>query len=488
MKLVDRVSAFFLALLAVVLLLFSVVLYGLAHHYLYERFDRQLEGSLHTLVAAIEVEPDDVKWEPSDHTVTLGTENGIEDVRWVVVDEMGKIVDRSRNLGTSADDSQIIEYAKADRSSGDAAGPPSQWRVLQHRLYAVAPKPIAERDSLERSELVVAAALSTKELKAALFRLLLALGLLSPAIWLIAAVCGRWICRKALAPLEMMARESRALGPAAPDRRLSVSPSGDELAELAEAFNGLLDQLFTALDRQKRFAGDAAHQLRTPLTVLEGQIEVALRKPRSVDEYGTTLAVLRDQVRELNQVIEALLFLARGDEGQAAANRSPIDLGQWLQQFLEKWRSHPRWADIGIDCDSDVEVNTSPALLAQIVENLVTNALKYSPPGSAVDVSVSQDQVTAVIEIRDRGIGIAKEELEAIFRPFYRTTVARQTGQPGTGLGLTIAAQIAKSLEGSLECSSEPGAGTSFRLRLPRVESAQRNLKRLPAITPSAHR
>lgn len=467
MKLVARVSAFFLASLAVVLVLFSVLLYGLARYYLYERFDRQLDTSLQTLVAAIEVEPDDVKWEPSDHTVTLGTENGVEDVRWVVVDEAALIVDQSHNLGDSADAAAILEYARRDRSLD--ATPPTlpQWRVVQHRLWAADPKPKAERDPLERSELVVTAALSTSELSATLGRLALALAILSPAIWLVAAAGGGWMVRRALEPLGKMAREARAIGPSHADRRLSVSASGDELSELATAFNGLLDQLFEAYDRQKRFAGDAAHQLRTPLTVLEGQIDVALRKPRPAEEYACTLTVLKDEVRELSQIIESLLFLARSGNDERPAPRQTMELSGWLADYLGKWQSHRRWPDFELDLPPALAVEASAPLLTQVLDNVLGNAAKYSPAGSTIRLSLMRSGEQAVLEIADQGIGVPAAEVEAIFRPFYRTKSARQSGQPGTGLGLTIAAQMMRALGGQLECVSETGQGARFFLRLP---------------------
>ncbi len=469
MKLVDRVSVFFLASLGVVLVLFSVVLYGLARHYLYERFDQQLASSLQTLVAAIEVEPDDVKWEPSDHTVTLGAETGREDVRWVVVDEAGLIVDRSQNL--THDDQAIADYARKQRTGLEASTLPEQWRVLQHHLKAVDPKPMAERDPLERSELVVTVALSTEDLNAALGRLGWALVLLSPAIWLVAAIGGRWVGRRALAPLENMAQEAKELGPAHPDRRLTVGPAGDELAKLATAFNGLLDQLFDAFQREKRFAGDAAHQLRTPLTVLEGEIDVALRRRRSPEEYARTLEVLKGQVGDLKGIIESLLFIARSSNEPLAVGRQTLPLHAWLGEYLEKWRIHPRWDDFKVSLEDQVVVDTSPVYLSQALDNVLGNAAKYSPSGSPISVELSTRSGEACIAVTDRGIGVSPDEVEAIFRPFYRTATARKLGQTGTGLGLTIAAGMLQAIGGRIECRrNDPGS--TFVIHLPLAVSS----------------
>lgn len=466
MKLVNRVSVFFLASIGGVLLLFSVVLYALASHYLQEQFDHQLTTSLQTLVAAIEVEPDDVKWEPSDHTVSLGDESDHNEVRWVVVDEAGLVVDQSPNLTTSPEDRAIIDYARKERVDGKGPPLPADWRVLQYRLFATAPKPIELRDPLERSELIVTVALSTKDLHATLNRLALALATLSPTILLLAAVGGRWVGRRALQPLEDMAQEVRQIRPAEPDRRLTVSPAGDELSELALAFNGLLDQLFSAFEREKRFAGDAAHQLRTPLTVLEGEIDVALRRSRTVAEYERTLGVLKNQVGDLKGIIESLLFLARSEGDQAGPAPTTVALEPWLVEYCDKWQRHPRWPDVALKLQTGIAVETVPVFLSQVLDNVLGNAMKYSPAGSTIEVRLEKSRGEAVLSVADEGIGVSPDEVEAIFRPFYRTTLARKAGHAGTGLGLTIAARLLQTMRGRIECRSQ-AVGSTFVIYLP---------------------
>ncbi len=483
MTLVTRVSAFFLGALACILVAYSTLLFVTARSYLDRQFEEQLQASLNTLVAAVEVEDDDVKWEPSDHTVTLGVETGVEDVRWVVVDEQGATMDVSRNLqprlrvgapgSTAAPDfvdpeaRAILEFA-SDWRDGQALSADGRWRFLQYRLAAPHPKAAELRDPLERERLIVTVARSTQDLHATLTWLGTLLVIAPALAWLLAAGLGRWFTRKALTPVREMALASRTMNLDSPERRLPVASTGDELADLARAFNGVLDHLFAAYEGQRRFAGDAAHQLRTPVTVLQGQVDVALRRPRSPDEYVQTLGIVRDQVGELRETIEAMLLLARppGDDDVAAA--PPVDLQPLAEATGARWQSHPRSSDLSIRTAAGPLVcQVPPPLFGQVLDNLIGNAFKYSDAGSAVTVSLHQDGTSAVIEVTDQGIGIEPESRHEIFEPFFRTRQARQSGVAGTGLGLPIARRIARHLGGDLILDGSPARGAVFRWTIP---------------------
>ncbi len=467
MTLITRVSWFFLIALGGILVGYSGLLYGLSRYYLYREFDQRIHAALNTLVAAVEVESDDVKWEPSDHTVTLGSEHDRDDARWVVVNEQGLVVDQSENLSETTDRAAILDYARQSASPQDEPQVRGDWRFLQARLAAVTPKPLNERDTREHAALVVTVARSTANLTSTLNKLAGLVLALSIGGWSIAAVCGRWFCRKALEPVGLMAASARTMGPANPQRRLPIATSGDELSDLGQAFNNLLDQLFQAYERQQRFTGDAAHQLRTPLTVLQGQIEVALRRPRSPVEYSDTLDLLHDQVVELRKVIESLLFLSRSDGDGDRPELTTLNLSDWLTDYLTKWKDHARYVDLQLHAEPNVIAAVSAPLLSLLLDNLISNALKYSPPGSEVTIDLRQRDPGIALQVIDQGIGIAPEDIPSVFDLFFRSQNARQSGVAGTGLGLPLAARVAASLNGQLECASVLNEGSRFTLVLP---------------------
>lgn len=467
MKLVSRVSAFFLAALGLSLVGNAVLLWGLVKHFLYQRFDQQLHAALHTLVAAVEVEDDDAKWEPSDHTIALGAEDGLDDVRWVVFDDAGRLVDHSRNLSPKeADDAQLIASAQAGSVASQAHGLADGWRLIEQSLSAPHPKPQEERDAKEFAGLRVVVLRTPAEIQASLRQLAMLVISVSAGVWLAAAVLGSWYCRKALQPVREMAQRARDVTDADFRTRLCAGPHEDELTDLSRAFNGLLDQLQQAFEKQRRFSGDAAHQLRTPLTVLLGQIDVSLRRPRTAEEYHKTLVLLHTQTRELQQIVETLLFLARIEGDAVLPGVESRDGGEWLSEYVGRWDGHPRKSDLSVMVSESLGLSTSLPLLAQLLDNLVGNAFKYSEAGTPVTVSLSRDSGAVVLAVEDRGMGIPPEDRSAIFDPFFRSRVARQSNVAGTGLGLAIAAGIARALGGQLACESESGRGSRFYLVL----------------------
>ncbi len=478
MKLVNRVSVFFLTALAVVLVVYSIVFYVMVRSRLVQQFEQELHGALNSLIAAVEVEPEEVKWQPLEHIIALGAVQGPEEVHWVVIGDGKQVVEQSRNASADlvAQAKQIAANSanSMDNAERELIVADGDWHLLHQRLVAPAPVRV-DRELDEFDELVVVVAHSAAALNADLYRLLLLVSVLPLGAWLIAAAAGRWFCRRALQPVLDMAQQTRSMTGADFHSRLPVSETQDELAELALAFNTLLDRQHRAFEQQQRFTGDAAHELRTPLTVLLGQIEVCLRRPRSPEQYAETLGLLRDQTVQLQSIVESLLFLARSDEDAVLPDSEVLALDQWLPSYLHRWDAHPRRADIRLfgSCPGGGPIRASTALLARLLDNLIENALKYSEPGSPVDVSLSGDEAEAIVAVEDHGRGIASDDLAAVFQPFFRSRAARNAGIAGAGLGLAIAARIATAFGGRLECTSELGRGSRFTIRLPLITAMQ---------------
>jgi heavy metal sensor kinase len=467
MKLVNRVSAFFLVALALALVAYSAAFYFLVRSYLNRQFDDDLHSALQILAASVEVEPDDAKWHPAEHGIDLN-QHILNEVIWVVCDERGQTVDRSPSASrTDPALTSVLQYARSVHTEAFNPFELGEWRVMQTELSAPAPKSLALREAHEYAGLCITVARSRKNLDSVLNRLALLVTILPAIVWLAAAGIGRWLIRHALQPVREMADRSRSMTQADFDLRLPVSSSNDELAELASTFNQLLDQLQMAFDRQRRFTGDAAHQLRTPLAVLQGQLDVALRRPRETAEYQQTLNLLSDQTAELRQIIESLLFLARSEADATIDNSEDIALDDWLAEYAYHWADHPRCRDLVVQSSSATQVQVSPPLLTQLLDNLVGNAFKYSQPNSSVEITAQRTGEHVTIAVKDHGIGIAPEHQNAIFEPFFRAEEVRRAGIVGTGLGLSVAARIAAALGGQLTCVSVPGRGSTFTLTLP---------------------
>jgi heavy metal sensor kinase len=441
--LTTRLSLFFLTTLAAVLAAFSLTLYLLARAHLHAQSDERLDAALNTLAATAEIEPDGVEWEPKNRPLDRALLGGA--VAWEVRDDRGEVIDRSAGL------------------------PGEDWllrqRVLRPERRAGPATRNDHKGERKYPELTIQAGIALAPVRATLSWLAGVLVGLSLIVWLAALFAGRAVCRRALLPVRRMATAARAMDGTSPGARLPVSASGDELEELSAAFNGLLDRLEDAFERQKRFTGDASHQLRTPLTAILGQIEVALRRERPAEEYQRTLTRLHQQAQHLRRIVEALLFLARADAEAQLPQRDVVDLGEWLPAHLAAWSGHARGADLTLEGAAGL-VEVQPELLGELLDILLDNACKYSPPGSPIAVRVHREGREVCVAVEDQGQGIAPDDLPRVFTPFFRTEEARRRGVEGLGLGLAIARRIAAAFGAELTVAGRAGSGSCFTLRL----------------------
>jgi len=357
------------------------------------------------------------------------------------------------------------------------------WRVAQCRILpkpgrAAAPyehrnprKP-HDVDRYYRSLLLVAFA-SVEEAEATLALQGWLLLCVSTGIMLVTALSARWLSRKTLVPLTRMLESARGLD--ATDAGWSLAEAGtkDELDELGHAFNGLLSRLREAYGRQRRFSSDASHQLRTPVGVMIGNLEVALRCERSCEEYRQVIELAHSRAVRLGQITEALLFLSRADS-TTLLQVERLDLRRWVAEYLGAQQEHPRAGDMiadGVE-GAPLWVKAHPQLLGQLLDNLLDNAFKYSRPGTPVVLTTPREADSALLAVEDSGSGIAPGDLPRIFDPFYRTAIACRQHSPGIGLGLSVVQGIAKAFGGTVVVRSELGRGSRFEVRLPLTDAS----------------
>ena len=479
MRLSTRLNLFFLSALAMVLAGFSATLYLLAAADLSQRADERLEAALNTLAAAAEVNAKGVEWEPEERQLAFGRRTVEGPFAWRVADDRGNRLD---GASTEVGDPPF-EASKSIRDQGSIPRPTRRvdgrgqaWRVARIRLEAARPSPgeaPVERPPGMHDAIEIDAGVSLEVAEATLRRLAWTLGGLSTGVWLVALAGGSWLCGRALRPVAAMASAARAIGGDESGRRLPVPSTADELEGLGRAFNGLLDRLQESSERQRRFTGDASHQLRTPLTVIQGQVDLALRHDRPPESYRQTLAVVQRRTRDLRQIVEALLFLARADVEASRPGLEPIDLEGWLVEHLQRRSDDPRSSDVRLEIPDDpggpIRARVQPALLGVLVDNLLDNAGKYGPAGTPIVVRLDRDRdgASARIAVEDRGPGIAEADVPHLFEPFFRSPEARDRGISGVGLGLSVARRLAGSLGGTIDFEGAPGRGSRFVVRLP---------------------
>jgi signal transduction histidine kinase len=475
MSLVTRVSVAFLVALALALGGFSACLYYVAGLRLRLDLDQELESTLDRFPDRPEVERGRVTWAIYDETGRR-TETAPGAGRPMILDDRD-LAPLAVDLATTIVGSDGLRWRILARPIGGGrhrGGPPPGARGGEHRGR---PPAHDEREGAapprERRPFVLAAWASLEPVEAEIRSLATILPFLSLCLWALAAGIGRYFGRRALAPLTLMAESARAMPFG--DCRLPSPGTRDELDEFASSFNGLLDRLHLALERQRQFTGQASHQLRTPLSALIAAIEVARRRPRTVVEHERVLDGIHSDAVRLWRVVEALLFLARAEADAALPDLEYLDLGVWAAEHVVTSSSHERALDVRFEGgdENSLWIRAHRPLLGQLIDNLLENACKYSDPGTPIVVRVWGEPASAVVAVEDHGCGIAAEDLPRVFEPFYRTRSARQLGHAGVGLGLAVARRIAATLGATITAESETGRGSRFVVRMPCAPAPQ---------------
>ncbi len=293
------------------------------------------------------------------------------------------------------------------------------------------------------------------------------LGVSGLAMVILAGIGGLLLAGRALKPVDGITRTARAIGESDLSRRIDVRGE-DELGRLASTLNGMIERLEAAFNRQRQFTGDASHELRTPLAIIQAESTLALSKERSGPEYRKSLEVVSQESDYMASLISKLLFLARSDSGKETLNLEPVSLKAVMAGLSRDMEVMAR--DKGLRFDAglaeDLVVKADRVKLRQLFLNILENAVRYTPEGGAITASVVRKHETAVVSVRDTGIGIAAEHLPRIFDRFYRVDKARSRAEGGAGLGLAIAKYIAEIHGGKIEVESEPGKGSTFRVTL----------------------
>jgi heavy metal sensor kinase len=283
-----------------------------------------------------------------------------------------------------------------------------------------------------------------------------------------AAVGSLMTATRALRPIADVTETARAIALSRGfGRRLEPTRQRDELGELVQTFNEMLGSLDAAYQAQRRFVDDAAHELRAPVTSITGNLDLLARaRDLPAAEREAVLADVGTEAERLGRLVNDLLALARADAGQRIT-RTPVDLDRIVVEVMRAMRHQAGDVDLGITTLEPAIVDGDPDRLKQVLVILIENALRYTPAGGHVRVSLQRQDGEAVLTVEDTGIGIARVDLPHVFDRFYRADPARSRVAGGSGLGLAIAKWIVEAHGGRIEIDSEPDHGAIFRVWLP---------------------
>ena len=452
-----RLALWYLLMLGAVLLFLGAVVFWEVRGSLYQGVEGMLEARAAAVSTQVRVETSGLRY--------LGADAPLEEAETAVYlfDARGRLHDQIAGAAELPPRSAILTAALHGVKSGVT--------VKESRYYMI---PVLDRQERVAGAIQVVTSLDT--VNDQVNKLLALLLLAAPALLAVATAGGVFLAGRALAPIDRITRTARAIEAGNLAGRLGLAPRDDEVGRLAATFDGMLDRLERAFVQQERaagqqrqFAADASHELRTPLTIIKGDLDVLLRRQRSAEEYEEVVRDVDEEVTRLGGLVEDLLTLARADSGQAELTREFVYLDALVDETAAGVRRLAEAKGVSVETRlaPDIAVVGDPVRLRQLVVNLLGNAVKYTPAGGRVRVTLGAVADQARLDVADSGIGIAPEDLPHVFDRFFRADKARARAEGGTGLGLAIARWSAETHGGRIDVRSRPGEGAGFTVWLP---------------------
>jgi signal transduction histidine kinase len=433
------------------------VIYNMVKFSVYQHVDTDIDAEVQKHMTEISVHYGEIKivheqeWMEREHN-TL-------DVNPVFVqftDQNGKIFEKSPNLKNHT---LSLDKNKEDRELFDSQ--------LDHHKIRQIQIPIFENDEKVGYLLV---AMSLEDAMFVMNNLLFVLEITYPTILLLLFLIARYIAGRSIRPIQNVIATSDSISRDNLNARIQLPQNRDEIYILTETINNLLDRIENAVEREKQFTSDASHELRTPLAVIKGTLEVLARKPRTVEEYNQKIGYCIQEVDRINKMVDQLLLLARLENQKQSLNLQNLSLNNAVSECLSRFddRILTRKIQIKEHYSQNNEVVSDFYFLSIILNNIISNALKYTQEGGTIDFYIQSNEKDIEIVIQDNGMGIADDELQKIFNSFYRTKSTQDLIEiKGNGLGLSIVKRLSDVLGIQINVDSKEGHGTRFSLVFP---------------------
>lgn len=308
----------------------------------------------------------------------------------------------------------------------------------------------------------VLAAMSLEDSKMVISKLSNILLILFPIVLLILFFITRLLAGKSIAPVARITGIADRITRNNLNERIEMPKTRDELYTLTSSINELLDRIQNAVERERQFTSDASHELRTPLSVIKGTLEVLIRKPRSGEEYRDKIIYSLSEIDRMTNTIEQLLVLARFDKLPGQLHKQPIQLVSLVDEVLHRYETTiiQKNLQVAIDDAGETEVKSDPYCIDLILDNVISNAIKYSFDESSILIRLHKNEGAIVCQVTDHGIGIRQEDIASVFTPFFRSDALEHKKIPGNGLGLSIVKKACAFINAEFTLSSRPSQGT----------------------------
>ncbi len=450
----NRISFFYLVTTGILFGLVFFVIYFSVRETVYRHMDQDLDAESNEVEKNLVVLNDQFiitnafEWNEREHG-----QIEVNPVFIQIVDTTGKVIKKTGNLLAGQLNFDYNLKSKIYFNSSLSGSPIRQVQLpIKNPLgttlgYIVAAMPLEESSIVLQNLFVI----------------------LMTTYWLVLFVLfyiTRFIAGKSISPINKVIEISERITKENLDERIELPSHKDEIYKLTSTINNLLNRLEDAVLREKQFTSDASHELRTPLAVIKGTLEVLIRKPRSVEDYENKIKYCINEVDRMSTLIDQLLMLARSESGKITPVIGMIDLNKCVQSSIQRMWKYIDEKKLIVSFDDSKKnfVSADSSMTETILENILSNAVKYSPEGNEIQIKIDSINGKTVCKIKDFGIGMTHEHTLKIFDRFYRGDESRNFQVEGNGIGLAIVKKLADLQNISLEISSEVGKGTEFKI------------------------
>jgi heavy metal sensor kinase len=378
-----------------------------------------------------------------------------------------QIIDRSGKIGAKMSDIEAESLPTSFATFERALKGEIVYETVGSRRPRLRMVTIPITDS-KKATSIVQVGTSLEDFDETMTTLLIIMVIGIPTSILVTVVVGYVMAKKALKPVDQIRKAAVKISSRNLDETITIGPRRDELTRLAETFNQMISRLKNAFQRVNQFSSDVSHELKTPLTILKGETEVALRKDREREDYKEILASHLEEIDRMTKIIEDLLLLSKADARDIQLNMGDIDVKDLIIDVCMdmKFFADKKGIDLVVNELEEVRLKGDELKLRRMLLNIIENGIKYTDQGGTVEVSSHINNGSLEIDVKDNGAGIAPEDIKFIFDRFFRGDKSRKR-ESGSGLGLSISKWIAEAHQGSIEARSELPGGSQFLIRLP---------------------
>ena len=453
----NRIATWYLVATALLIAVLFSAIYLIVYNTVYSHLNSDLDLELNEVKNSLVIVDDKIifanpfEWNEREHGQIEVNPTFVQ-----VSDVEGKVLKKTGNL---VNDSLEFRKDAVNKIYFNSELSGSPIRQVQVRYF----------DSTHKTIGYLLVAVPLEESALVLANLREALLISFPVILLILFLVTRIIAGKSIAPIHNVIKTAEKISRENIAERISLPPHNDEIHALTSTINDLLNRLEDAILREKQFTSDASHELRTPLSIIKGTLEVLIRKPREISQYEEKINYCISETDRMTKLIDQLLLLARYDTGKITPVKTEFYLSEKTDNVLQ--RLYPLLEEKGLSVnrqiDEKLKISADPAMFEIIIENILTNAVKYSGDGKQIDLNSSKENSKVIYSVKDYGIGMTENQIKNIFDRFYRADESRSSEAGGFGLGLAISKKLCDLQNIDIKVESEINKGTSFTLYLP---------------------